>query len=176
MQFKYCPKCGSNQFIINNEKSKNCKVCGFSYYYNAAAATVAVILNSKKQLLVCRRAKNPCKGMLDLPGGFIDADETGEEGVKREVKEETSLTVHEAKYLFSLPNKYLYSDFLVQTLDLFFLCKLDPSSEKPIGRDDVSESFYADIDSLEIEDFGLDSIKRGLTILKNSAILELFHC
>ena len=38
-------------------------------------------LNEKKELLVCRRAKEPAKGTLDLPGGFIDMNETGEEGV-----------------------------------------------------------------------------------------------
>lgn len=44
----------------------------------------------------------------------------GEEGVAREVREETGLQVVEATYLFSLPNTYLYSGFLVHTLDLFF--------------------------------------------------------
>ncbi|GAE84850.1 Nudix hydrolase family protein [Bacteroides reticulotermitis JCM 10512] len=39
--------------------------------------------------MVCRRGKNPAKGTLDLPGGFIDIAETGEEGVAREVLEET---------------------------------------------------------------------------------------
>lgn len=88
-QFKYCPKCGSEHFEIHNEKSKFCKDCGFVYYFNSSSATVALILNERNELLVCRRAKEPAKGTLDLPGGFIDMAETGEEGVAREVKEET---------------------------------------------------------------------------------------
>ena len=88
-QFKYCPKCGSAHFDINNEKSKRCADCGFVYYFNPSAATVALIMNERNELLVCRRAKDPAKGTLDLPGGFIDMAETGEEGVTREVKEET---------------------------------------------------------------------------------------
>ena len=40
---------------------------------------VALILNERDELLVCRRAKEPAKGTLDLPGGFIDMTETGEE-------------------------------------------------------------------------------------------------
>ena len=87
-QFLYCPKCGSSHFEINNEKSKKCADCGFVYYFNPSAATVALILNEKNELLVCRRAKEPAKGTLDLPGGFIDMNETGEEGVAREVLEE----------------------------------------------------------------------------------------
>ena len=89
-QFLYCPKCGSSHFEINNEKSKKCADCGFVYYFNPSAATVALILNEKNELLVCRRAKEPAKGTLDLPGGFIDMNETGEEGVAREVLEETA--------------------------------------------------------------------------------------
>ncbi len=98
--FKYCPECGSAHFEINNEKSKRCADCGFTYYFNPSAATVAFILNHKNELLVCRRGKDPAKGTLDLPGGFIDMAETGEQGVTREVFEETGLTVTETHYLF----------------------------------------------------------------------------
>ena len=105
-QFKYCPKCGSSHFNTYNEKSKH---CGFTYYFNPSAATVAFILNNKMELLVCRRAKNPAKGTLDLPGGFIDMYETGEEGIAREVKEETGIEVNESLYLFSIPNLYEYN-------------------------------------------------------------------
>lgn len=92
-QFRYCPKCGSEHFKVHNEKSKQCADCGFIYYFNPSSATVALILNEKNELLVCRRAKAPAKGTLDLPGGFIDMTETGEEGVAREVLEETGLKV-----------------------------------------------------------------------------------
>ena len=77
-QFRYCPKCGSEHFDIHNEKSKQCKDCGFVYYFNPSSASVALILNKQNELLVCRRAKEPAKGTLDLPGGFIDMAETGE--------------------------------------------------------------------------------------------------
>ena len=122
--FKYCPECGSAEFHVKDEKSKRCSDCGFVYYFNASAATVAFILNAKGELLVCRRAKEPKKGTLDLAGGFIDRFETAEEGVAREVLEETGLEVTETVYQFSLPNTYLYSGFLVHTLDMFFLCKV----------------------------------------------------
>lgn len=85
-KFQFCPVCGSNHFEINNIKSKKCKDCGFSYYLNPSSATVALILNNKEELLAVRRKKDPAKGALDLPGGFVDMDETGEEGIAREVK------------------------------------------------------------------------------------------
>ena len=82
-KFQFCPVCGSNHFEINNIKSKKCKDCGFSYYLNPSSATVALILNSKEELLAVRRKKAPAKGALDLPGGFVDMDETGRRYSKR---------------------------------------------------------------------------------------------
>lgn len=160
-QFLYCPECGSFHFEVNNEKSKKCSDCGFVYYFNPSSATVALILNDKHELLVCRRAKDPAKGTLDLPGGFVDLNETGEEGVIREVLEETGLKVKQAVYQFSLPNIYLYSGFPVHTLDMFFLCAVENTSHF-LAMDDVADSFFLPLSAIRPDDFGLDSIRRGL--------------
>ena len=92
-KFKFCPVCGSQHFVENNEKSKRCENCDFVYFMNPSAANVAFILNERGELLVEKRRNEPGKGTLDLPGGFTDANETGEEGIIREVKEETNLQV-----------------------------------------------------------------------------------
>lgn len=160
-QFHHCPKCGSEHFVINNAKSKKCENCGFVYYFNSCAATVALILNEKNELLVCRRAKDPAKGTLDLPGGFIDMYETGEEGVAREVLEETGLVVERATYQFSLPNTYVYSDFEVHTLDLFFRCDVAQADHLE-ANDDITDAFFLPLSDIRVDDFGLDSVRTGL--------------
>ena len=159
--FKYGPKCGSSHFEVRNAKAKKCADCGFVYYFNSSAATVAFILNHRNELLVCRRGKEPAKGTLDLSGGFIDMYETGEEGVAREVMEETGLKVTEAVYQFSLPNTYLYSGFLVHTLDLFFLCRVEDDSRLQ-AMDDVADSFWMPLGQIRPEEFGLDSVREGV--------------
>lgn len=160
-QFQYCPKCGAAHFGEHNEKSKQCADCGFEYYFNPSSATVAFILNKQNELLVCRRAKEPAKGTLDLPGGFVDIHETAEEGVMREVLEETGLHMSHAEYLFSLPNIYMYSGFPVHTLDMFFRCHVDDTSHFK-AMDDVADSFFLPLDAIRPEEFGLDSIRKGL--------------
>ena len=160
-QFLYCPKCGSAHFEVHNGKSKECTDCGFVYYFNPSSATVALILNEQNELLVCRRAKEPAKGTLDLPGGFIDMAETGEEGVAREVKEETGMNVVKTEYLFSLPNIYIYSGFPVHTLDMFFSCKVSDTSHFK-AMDDAAETFFLPLKDIRTEDFGLGSIRQGL--------------
>lgn len=163
-QFVYCPKCGSECFMENNEKSKRCHDCGFTYYFNSSAAVVAVIENSKGEILVARRAKEPAKGTYDLPGGFLDLNETAEEAVKREVYEETCLTVISLNYLFSIPNIYVYSGFEVHTLDLFYKCNVNEFSNLK-AQDDVSELKFIASEDLNPEDFGLISIRKAVEMM-----------
>lgn len=161
--FRYCPKCGSPHFEDHNFKSRKCTDCGFVFYLNPSAATAAFIINNRNQLLVARRLKEPAKGSYDLPGGFVDFDETAEEAIVREVREETGLNLSDPKYLFSLPNTYLYSDLLIPTLDQFFCFYLNEELAFQAG-DDVSELFFLDKETIEPAKFGLTSIRKAVEI------------
>lgn len=160
-KFKYCPVCGSPHFEVNNIKSKKCKDCGFTYYLNPSSATVALIVNEKDELLVVRRKNDPGKDMLDLPGGFVDMDETAEEGMAREVKEETGLDATEVTYQFCYPNTYLYSGFLVHTLDMFFLVRSKDLSHIE-AMDDAAAYYWIPLAEIDIEQFAFDSVRKGL--------------
>ena len=142
-QFKYCPKCGSAHFEVHNEKSKQCADCGFVYYFNPSSATVALILNERDE--------------------FIDMTETGEEGVAREVREETGMKVAKAEYLFSLPNIYIYSGFPVHTLDMFFRCTVEDTLHFE-AMDDAADLFFLPLKDIRTEEFGLGSIRKGVGI------------
>lgn len=171
-KFQYCPTCGTNQFEINNCKSKRCNKCGFIYYINPSAATAAFIINKNNELLVCRRANEPAKGTLDLPGGFIDFDETAEQAIQREILEELGVKTHSVQYLFSLPNDYLYSDLNVPTLDLFFRCQIDESCTIT-PADDVAECYFIPLNEVNPALFGLKSIKKAIQIYLAENNLDL---
>ena len=160
-KFRYCPLCGSEKFVENNVKSKRCEACGFVYYFNPSSSTVAVIVNEKNELLVVRRAKEPARGTLDLPGGFCDCYETAEEGVMREVKEETGLSVDSVDFLFSIPNIYPYGGLDIHTIDLFFLCRV-ADMRGAIAMDDAGELLWLPWEKVKPKDFGLKSISRGV--------------
>ena len=81
-------------------------------------------------------------------------NETAEEGVTREVLEETGLKVKEAIYRFTLPNIYVYSGFPVHTLDMFFLCKVEDTSHIA-AMDDAADAFFVPVAEIRPEDFGL---------------------
>ena len=160
-KFQFCPVCGSAHWEINNFKSKHCTECGFTYYANASAAVACFIQNEEGELLVCRRAKNPAKGTLDLPGGFVDMDESAEEALKREIKEELNLELSDIHFMKSIPNLYEYSGMDIHTLDMLFTAKVKNWSPLQ-AADDVEEAFFMKLNTISPNDFGLDSIKKGI--------------
>ena len=160
-KFKYCPACGSHHFNASTEKSKKCDNCGFEFFLNPSAACAAFILNGKGELLVELRKNEPAKGTYDLPGGFADVGETSEENIRREVEEETGLEVTSTKYLFSLPNKYRYSEIDIPTLDMFYLCEVTDTS-KLKAADDAAECMWMKLEDINTEQFGLRSVRQGL--------------
>ena len=161
-KFAFCPVCGSTSFEENNFKSKHCMQCGFTYYANPSSATAAFITDENNNLLVVRRGKEPAKGTLDLPGGFVDMDETAEEGMLREIREETGLHLQAPEYLFSIPNLYLYSGMTIHTLDMFFRLNVERAKVDPKASDDAAEVMWIPLDQLDYKLFGLHSISRAV--------------
>ena len=161
MKFGYCPICGSHHFEINSDKSRKCENCGFEMFMNPSAANVAFIMNDKGELLVEKRLREPAKGTLDLPGGFADPGETAEEGVKREVMEETGLKVTKATYAFSQPNIYRFSGIDIPTLDSFFRCEVEDTSCLK-SSDDEAGCMWIKLEDIHTEQFGLRSVSWGL--------------
>lgn len=128
---------------------------------NPSAANVAIIKNSEGEILVTLRKQEPAKGTLDLPGGFTEIGETSEEGVKREVMEETGLNVTAVHYLFSLPNVYRYSGIELPTLDMFYECDIEDETVL-VANDDAAECMWIKPEDIHTEQFGLRSVRWGL--------------
>ena len=162
-KFKFCPKCGSEEFKIDTFKSKKCNKCKFTYFYNTAGAVPVIIKDKQDNYLFCVRKYEPLKGTLDLPGGFIDFGETAENCAVREVKEEIGIQLEEKnlKYLFTVPNYYNYSDFIITSIDIYFEACVD-SFDKVIANDDVKELVILKKDEIDISKIGFEGIKNGV--------------
>lgn len=61
-------------------------------------SAAAVILNGEDKVLVLRHLLRP-KGGWGLPGGFIDAGEQPVDAIRRELKEETGITLEELRMI-----------------------------------------------------------------------------
>ena len=161
--FYYCPRCGSERFHAYDQKSNRCKQCGFHLYNNASAAVAAFIRDNQGKLLLCRRAKEPSLNMLDLPGGFVDINETAEDALRRELHEELGVEVVEMRYCFSIPNTYEFSQFTVHTLDLFYEVKIE-NLNNICCQDDVSSYPCYALDEIIPEQTALNSLRHAILI------------
>ena len=164
--FSFCPKCGSDKFLENSKNSKKCEKCHFEYYKPVVAATVALIFDYEGRLLVTRRKNDPEKDTLDLPGGFVDFGETIEECVVREIKEEANIDIEVEKYLFCVPNTYIYSGFDVKTLDFVISCRAKNINDIAAEKSEISDLYFISIPDLDPENFGLTSIKEVIRRIK----------
>ncbi len=96
---RFCPRCGGllherrEQAPANESRTRLvCAGCGRIHYRNAKPCAGALIVRDGKVLLI-KRAIQPFRGHWDIPGGFLEVDEHPEDGVIREVEEETGLTI-----------------------------------------------------------------------------------
>ena len=130
---------------------------------NSEGAVPIIIKDKENNYLFVRRKYNPLKGTLDLSGGFKDFGETAENCAVREVKEETGIDIKEKdlKYLFSIPNYYNYSDFIITSIDIYFEVNID-SFKNGIANDDVQELVILKKDEIDISKIGFEGIKKGI--------------
>lgn len=158
---EYCPHCGANAFKMMSQKKFVCVECEFTYYVNVASAG-AIILEYEDKIILTRRNREPSKGKLDLPGGFIDFNETIEEGLKREIKEELNLDVGKLNYLFSFPNKYLFKGVLYFTLDFFFTAKIKSLNDIIVDEENT-EYVLLKPGEIKPSELSFDSIKKVIS-------------
>jgi ADP-ribose pyrophosphatase YjhB (NUDIX family) len=121
---------------------------------------VAVIISQGDKILLARRASEPAKGMWDLIGGFIDVDESAEDAVIRETKEETGLDVIVKKYLGSISD--VYGETNSTTLNFCFLAQVKKGSPK------------ADSDVVELKWFSKNEIPENMAFAHQIRAIELF--
>lgn len=101
--FNFCPHCATSLQSIalledGGEKTRlRCGACGWTHWNNPTPVLAAVV-EREGQVLLARNAAWPEK-MFGLITGFMEAGETPEEGVRREVAEETSLTAQSLKLI-----------------------------------------------------------------------------
>ena len=124
---KFCSACGSGHIDLRVPDGDNlpryvCGACGAIHYQNPKVV-VGCLPEWQGQVLLCRRAIEPRRGLWTLPAGFLENGETVAAGAVRETLEEASARVEvgELYTMISLPQiSQIYMMFRARLVDLDF--------------------------------------------------------
>lgn len=171
-EFKFCPNCNSKkiQTLAGGTKWK-CPDCGFNLYNNIAAA-VGLILVAENRFLTFSRVKDPQKGKLGLPGGFVNAGETLEEACKRECHEEIGIEPPPFKYLCSSPNDYPYKNIAYKTCDVFFYAEFPGTAQELLDSvktldGEAENCIMPSFDEINLDDIAFNSMRIAIKTYMN---------
>lgn len=97
---KFCSRCGSPLTLgpVPGEERERlaCANCGYVAYLNPRLVVTALPVTDTGGVMLLRRAIEPGYGKWAQPGGFLEIDETAQEGAVRETLEETGLLIEPA--------------------------------------------------------------------------------
>ena len=116
-----------------------CDHCNHIVYDNPKIVVGSVVLHENKVLL-CRRAIDPRKGFWTVPAGYMELNETPEEGAIREAREEANATLTLGSLLAIYTVKHLSQVQMIYRATL------------------ASPEYSAGPESLEVQLFGFDEI------------------
>lgn len=169
---RFCPHCGNAAFRSVSPKEFVCDAaaggCGFRFFTNSAAAVAAIIEDGQGRILLSRRAVEPWKGSLDLPGGFVDPGESLEEALRRELEEELGAEIENTEYLCSFPNRYIFSGYEVSTTDAAFVCRLRQTQLCP--TDDIDCIEWHEVNNIPLDRIQSESIRNILLFYQKTIV------
>jgi ADP-ribose pyrophosphatase YjhB (NUDIX family) len=142
----------------------DCVDCGFVFFFNPTVAAGAFLFDPAGRVLFIRRAHDPAKGMLAVPGGFVDFGEPVERGLRRELQEEVGLDVEVLRFVCSEVNNYPYRGLTYPVVDCLFVGNVpDPAAAKPL--DGVAQIEWHRLDEVKEEELAFPSIRTGRRFL-----------
>ena len=147
--FRFCPADGTRLGEPRPSGGVSCPLCGRSWYRNSVPSVGAAIVESGRALVTVR-AREPEKGKVDVPGGFLNVGEHPADGLKREIREELGV---EAEILGDpvLLATHTYGEGGVWVLAIGFLVRLAEQDLRP--ADDVAETRWISAEEIDDMDF-----------------------
>jgi NAD+ diphosphatase len=112
---RYCGVCATAMQLLEGERCFKCPHCGHSAYPRISPAMM-VLIRKGDQVLLAMHTNSPYKRYTAL-AGFLEAGESVEEAIHREVFEEVGLKVHNLQYFGSQPWPFPHSLMIAYTAE-----------------------------------------------------------
>ena len=167
MEMNFCRRCGSSL----NLTSGNAYQCtnGHFIYANSSPCVGIFLIDKQGKVILSVRGIEPHKGMLDTLGGFVDSEETFEQAIQRELKEEIGLEPSDYTapiFLTSAISHYPYKGEDIIIISSAFWAKL--TTDKPLKpADDVASLLIDNVENIDTNQLHDDGIKAAFSDLRN---------
>ncbi len=92
----------------------------------------------------------------------MDAEETAEEALQREVMEELHLLTGSVQYLASFPNQYAFCGVIIPVTDLFFVVEVHDFDAIAAQPGEVDGWTFLPVESVAAESLAFDTHQRAL--------------
>lgn len=105
MRFTHCPDCGqalSARSLGDEGLVPWCESCQRPWFDSFSTCIIAAVMNSRGEVLLQREIRRPDREVL--VAGYIKPGESAEDAARREIAEETGLTVTAMRYVASYPH------------------------------------------------------------------------
>ena len=112
---RFCGACATPMQLVSGERCFKCPACGMIAYPRISPAMM-VLIRKGDQVLLAMHTASPSKRFTPL-AGFLEAGESIEEAVHREVYEEVGLRVHNLQYFASQSWPFPHSLMIAFTAD-----------------------------------------------------------
>jgi ADP-ribose pyrophosphatase YjhB (NUDIX family) len=145
--WRFCARCGST--VTHEEGRVECTSCGFVHYANTVPAVSALVVDDERRILLGRRALEPDAGLWDTPGGFLEEGEDPAGALRRELLEETGLTIEVGDFVGMFSDRYGDGPDATAVLNLVWEVRI--AGGEPGAADDVSELRWFAPDALPAE-------------------------
>lgn len=136
---QFCGYCGAATILKGGQFERVCSMCKVSLFPRISPSII-VLIHKNDQLVMARSSHFP-PGIYGLIAGFVEAGESVEEAIHREVKEEIGLLVKNIVYVGSQP--WPFPDALM----LAFTAEYD-SGEIVIDEEEIEEAAWYHYDNL----------------------------
>lgn len=156
---RFCLRCGRalGRAREGRHVRRRCAGCGWTFYDNPVPAAVAIAVR-RGAVLFTRRARKPHAGTWDLPGGFLEAGETPDAALGRELREELGVGVAAARLVGFATDRYGPGGFPVLTI--LYRVTLEERAITP--ADDVAEARWFARDRLPLARVAFPGLRHAL--------------
>ncbi len=135
---RFCGVCGKAMVHSRKERAMCCSDCGNIAYPMIAPSVIVAVLDRNRILLTRYQPSHNSYSHYALVAGYVEAGETPEDTVRREVMEEVGLRVKNIRYYKSQPWGF------TGALLLGYFCEADGSTGISLDEEELSEAAWVE--------------------------------